>query len=203
MLALASGWIVLHREPLRASSTDDAKAVQASHERMRNTPAMSASVLEPVEAPRAPTRSRLPPEDLACVPPPPGIAMPPPAPLDPPVAAPRRVRKVPPHKQTVAVVAPEDPSLVPHAPVIAAEVAALSAARRALARGDPESALAVVSALDQGDAALSLAPERSALEVAALCALGRVDAARSKAARFVARFPDSPLGAKVAGLCRR
>ena len=78
---------------------------------------------------------------------------------------------------------------------LAAELRLLTAARSALRSGDPELALRRLREHGASFPESTLAQERDATEVKALCALGRTDDARTRAAAYAARFgqPDEPL----------
>jgi hypothetical protein len=53
----------------------------------------------------------------------------------------------------------------------------------------------------QAHPAGAFAPEARLHRAEALCLLGRVEAAREAAATFVRELPDSPLRARMAGVC--
>lgn len=121
----------------------------------------------------------------APVPPPP--AMPAPAaPLAPPpeVLPPRRVSRT----HVPEVVEPPQPTA---SELELQEGAVLLRARRALSRHEPEVALLACEEHARTFAQGRLAPEREAIAIDALHALGRVDQARARAERFIARWPDS------------
>ncbi len=106
----------------------------------------------------------------------------------------------PPAVRAPAARAPRSkPAPVPEAPTgtvsLAAEVRLLTAARSALRSGDAELALRRVREHGASFPDSTLARERDATEVKALCALGRIDDARSLAAAYAARFglPAEPL----------
>jgi len=85
------------------------------------------------------------------------------------------------------------------------ETALLAAANAALAAHHVGQAMALLDDYDRqaGASALPglLAEERAATGILALCADGREDAARADARRFRARWPRSPLTARIAGSC--
>jgi hypothetical protein len=83
-----------------------------------------------------------------------------------------------------------------------AETEALKDAQRALRSGDTDQALELLSGQDQTFAAGSLQQERAAARILALCQAGRVEQARTLAARFVERWPRSALRARVTSACR-
>jgi hypothetical protein len=82
-----------------------------------------------------------------------------------------------------------------------AEMKLIGRAQVAMREGRPEQALEL---LEQHRAAFgsgSLSEERAAAEVFSLCQLGRGVEARARAARFLARFPASPLAPRVRSAC--
>jgi hypothetical protein len=81
------------------------------------------------------------------------------------------------------------------------ETALLGGANAALARGDTKRAQALLDAYDQRPGSGLLAEERTVTGILASCAAGHVDAARAEARHFHARWPRSPLGARVDGSC--
>jgi len=89
------------------------------------------------------------------------------------------------------------------APNLAAEVESLREAHTALREGRADEAMDVL----QRDAAPSdvsgLEQERAAMRVFALCRLGKSEEARTHAAAFLARWPKSPLAARVSEACVR
>jgi hypothetical protein len=94
------------------------------------------------------------------------------------------------------VAAPTVPAPVPDD--VASEVAVLREAHAALQAGDPSRALSV---LDAAKKTGSLAQERAAVRVLALCALGRSDA-RAAADRFLSGNPSSPLASRIRTACK-
>ncbi len=84
---------------------------------------------------------------------------------------------------------------------LSAELALLDRAREALASGDAAGALAATRTHGRRFPHGALAPERESLAIAALCALGRRDAARSRAQRFLEQHPTSPLAPAVRASC--
>lgn len=77
------------------------------------------------------------------------------------------------------------------------EIAAIDAARGALASGHSSEALAMVHRYRRSFPTPHFAGEADALEVQALAALGRTDEARQKADRFLAAHPQSPYAQRV------
>jgi hypothetical protein len=118
-----------------------------------------------------------------------------PPPPEPTLASPSPIAAAPPRKPGAAVV--DEPS----ESTLAAELALVRAAKR-LRADDPEAAFAKLELHAQRFANGSLAPERDALRVELLCALGRRAAARKARAEFLARHDDSPLRARVLASCR-
>lgn len=140
-----------------------------------------------------------PPQSVAPVQAPPVIAvapLPPPAP--PEVSAPILPEEptpeaVPAHRQVARTPAPE---VIEEAAPSASELelqegAVLLRARRALGRQEPEAALLACEEHAQRFAQGRLAPEREAIAIDALNALGRAPQARARAERFLARWPES------------
>ncbi len=132
---------------------------------------------------------------------PPQAAMAAPAPAAPAMVtaphegtAPKRIRATDP------IAAPPSPA-APEPSFDAAEVTALRRAQALLAR-DPAVALAQLDAHAQQHPRSSLAAERDAARVQALCNLDRVDEARHAVDRFAREHAGSPLLARVRGLCR-
>jgi len=140
-------------------------------------PAASAHV-----APRAPAARPLPPVDAPAVV------------VDAPSPAPARA----PSKRRVAV-APAP--AVESASALKEETALLAGANAALGRGDVKRALALLGDYDRRPGSGVLAEERAVTGILASCAAGRLDAARAEAQRFRARWPRSPLAARVDGSC--
>jgi len=91
---------------------------------------------------------------------------------------------------------PPTPRARPRGPSLTDQAIALQRAQQLLGH-DAEAALAIANR--EGDA--RLAPERLALRVLALCALGRESEARAAADRLVALAPESPARARVRRSC--
>jgi len=102
-------------------------------------------------------------------------------------------------RTTQRIARAERPTVVPS--TIVAEAALLSRARSALRDGQPNAALRLARQHAQEFPSGELAPDRTFLTVAALCHVGQHAAARTEAAAFAARYPRSPLRARVLGLC--
>ena len=111
---------------------------------------------------------------------------------------------------------PARPHVKHHAPVAAPPVAVekvsssfglkeetvlLGAANAALARGEVKRALSLLDDYDHRPGAAQLAEERTVTGILASCAAGHVDTARAEARHFHARWPRSPLAARVDGSC--
>ncbi|HLK91750.1 MAG TPA: hypothetical protein VKZ18_17800 [Polyangia bacterium] len=119
---------------------------------------------------------------------------PPAAPAERPSAAPSAVRRRsrPGPVQSAAPVARVD---------LAEEVRLLGAANGALARHDVVSARALLAEYDRRPGVGVLAEERAVAGILASCAEGRADVARADVGRFHARWPRSPLAARVDRSC--
>ncbi|HMF44887.1 MAG TPA: hypothetical protein VKQ32_29645 [Polyangia bacterium] len=123
------------------------------------------------------------------------IEMPAPAEIPAPAPAPAR-----PHvKHHAAVAAP--PVAVENVSSLKEETALLGAANAALARGEVKRALSLLDDYDHRPGAAQLAEERTVTGILASCAAGHIDAARAEARHFHARWPRSPLAARVDGSC--
>jgi outer membrane protein assembly factor BamD (BamD/ComL family) len=97
-----------------------------------------------------------------------------------------------------ALPAPAAVAATPRADV-AREVASLDAAQRALLDGNPDSALRVLSVLEQMPGR-ALVPEATVLRVRALLARGSGAEARREAERFCVVAPSSPQAAVLRAL---
>jgi hypothetical protein len=84
---------------------------------------------------------------------------------------------------------------------LAAELAMLQRARRALAAENGALALGIVEELDERFPKGLLLEERTATRVLSLCKLARVDAARREALRFLERYPASVYAERVRQSC--
>ncbi len=134
-----------------------------------------------------------------------------PAPITPPAPATRPARRAPPHPPAAAPpeVAPEvaaevaPPIAVAPAPTVvdprtlAAEVALLDRARVALQGGDTAATLAAVDRHEREFASGALVAEAALLRIQATLATGDRAGAAALAARFLQRFPHSPLAARA------
>ncbi|WP_437730555.1 hypothetical protein [Sorangium sp. So ce1335] len=83
------------------------------------------------------------------------------------------------------------------------ELALLRGAQGALRAGDAGRALALLEEHAAEFREGALRDERRAARVFALCALGRIDASRAEAARFLRDAPRSPLAERVRAACSR
>src|SRR6478752_6109290 len=115
------------------------------------------------------------------------------------------------------VVAPAPRAHIKHRAPVAAEAAVpvenvsslkeetslLGGANAALARGDVKRAQSLLQDYDRrpGAGSAVLAEERAVTGILAQCAAGHSDAARAEARHFHARWPRSPLAARVDGSC--
>jgi hypothetical protein len=97
-----------------------------------------------------------------------------------------------PHGKLGAPVAPSS---------LAAEVELMHKVESSLRAGQPADALALLDE-PHGDEGL-MGEERAAARVVTLCQLGRVDSARTEAARFLRDRPHSPLAARVRATCTK
>src|SRR5262249_3316178 len=116
----------------------------------------------------------------------------PPAPVAPHVERPAPVRR---HARP----APAAP--VESASALAEETSLIGAANTALAHHDVASALALLDDYDPRPGPGGPAEERTVTGILAMCAAGKPDAARAEARHFRARWPRSPLTARVDGSC--
>jgi hypothetical protein len=119
---------------------------------------------------------------------------PPPAPEEKP--APAVVAPAPRRRPHPAPAAPID-----NASALAEETQLLGAANTALAHKDVASALALLEDYDRRPGAGVLGEERTVTGILTMCAAGKADAARAEARHFRARWPRSPLAARVDGSC--
>jgi len=86
-------------------------------------------------------------------------------------------------------------------PDVAGEIALLNEAQRALASGQADRALQLLDRHARDFPRGGLTEERAAARIIALCALGRVTAAREETAEFVRQSPESPLVDRVRAAC--
>jgi hypothetical protein len=128
-----------------------------------------------------------------------------PAPKTAPASEPAAIGTLPPPAASEAM--PALPSTRPHAahPALASaslavEVQLMHDVDSALRAGRPELALALLDEHRGGDGGF-MSEERSAARIVTLCQLGRVDAARTEATRFLHDRPHSPLAARVRATC--
>lgn len=97
---------------------------------------------------------------------------------------------------------PEPPAPEPApASTLAEEVGLLRSAHAALNAGDPNAALARLAEHARRFPSGTMAEERDAARVLALCRAERRDEARTAAARFLRDRPSSPLAARVRASC--
>jgi len=119
---------------------------------------------------------------------------PPPVEIPAPVVAPARVHVK--HKAPAPA-----PMPVVNISSLKEETALLGTANAALARGDVKRALSVLDEYDHRPGAPLLSEERTVTGILAQCAAGHAETARAEARHFHARWPRSPLGARVDGSC--
>jgi hypothetical protein len=122
--------------------------------------------------------------------------------------APEPARAVERRGRPLPAAAPQEPgaatspgAVPPEAPsALVQEVASLDRVRAALAAGDPNGALARLSAHHRAFPSGALEPEAVVLEVRALVQLGRRGEASHVASRFLAGHPGSPQAARLESL---
>jgi hypothetical protein len=102
-------------------------------------------------------------------------------------------------KHRAPVAAPPPP--VENVSSLKEETALLGAANAALARNDVKRAQSLLDDYDHRAGSSVLSEERAVTGILAQCAAGHVEAARAEARRFHARWPRSPLGARVDASC--
>jgi hypothetical protein len=105
------------------------------------------------------------------------------------------------HVKHRAPVAAPAPVAVENISGLKEETALLGAANAALARNDVKRALSLLDDYDHRSGSAVLSEERTVTGILAQCAAGHVDAARAEARHFHARWPRSPLAARVDGSC--
>jgi hypothetical protein len=88
----------------------------------------------------------------------------------------------------------------PESPSLAVEVQLMHDVDSALRAGRSELALTLLDERRGGDGGV-MGEERSVARIVTLCQLGRVDAARAEATRFLRDRPRSPLAARVRATC--
>lgn len=122
-------------------------------------------------------------------------------------ATPQAPVTVPPRSPAPQPLAPEAPAIDRPAsapaidPVLAAELALVDAAKRALAAGDAALALDRLAEHARDFRRGQLAEERQALRVEALCAAGKRPQARAEATLFVREYPASTHADRIARAC--
>ncbi|PCC74573.1 RNA polymerase sigma factor, sigma-70 family [Nannocystis exedens] len=129
-----------------------------------------------------------------------------PAPAPPPASRERAEASIAAPAPTLAEPLPAAPARRPAArddePSLAAELALVESIRAALLAADDRATLELVARHRQRFPAGVFAQEAAAAAIEARCRLGEQDRARREAAAFVARWPASPLAARVTALCR-
>jgi hypothetical protein len=93
------------------------------------------------------------------------------------------------------------PNHKPAEDTLEAELELLRSARAALRGGNASKALSLVRKHGKRYPKSTFVEERSATEVMALCAVGKTDAAKSKAGKFRKRFPGSAFEAGLMDAC--
>lgn len=117
-------------------------------------------------------------------------------------ATPQAPVTVPPRSPAPQPLAPVSPAIDrPANPVLAAELALVDAAKRALAAGDAALALDRLGAHARDFRRGQLAEERQALRVEALCAAGKRPQARAEATLFLREYPASTHADRIARAC--
>ena len=86
-------------------------------------------------------------------------------------------------------------------PDLDAEVAALSAVKRAISRGDGQRAWRLLRRYDDRFPKGALYQERAVAAIAADCLIGQRARADARSQSFLSRWPDSPLAARVRRGC--
>jgi hypothetical protein len=159
----------------------------------------AAAALTLVDAPREALDEPMP---VTLPRPTPDVADPPhvEAPPLPAAAAPTTMTTVPPAKPATSKRGPRR-APAPEIPSLAAELELLRATRAALRGGNPQRALDLAGTHRRRYPESTFAEERSATEVMALCVLGRVDAAKAKAAGFRRLYPGSSFEAGLLASC--
>lgn len=142
--------------------------------------------LQPAEAPPPPVAHTARPAALRPAAAPPVVA-PEPAPTPAPAADPPAPARAPKAASNLRL---ED------------EAALLAEVQGALRSGQANVALGKLESYDRRFPGGMLRPEAEAARVFALCAAGKVERARSAAARFTTRFPSSPALARVQAACK-
>jgi len=97
---------------------------------------------------------------------------------------------------SLAATARSEPKPTAGAP-LAAELAALDAARTSLAHSDPTAALSALDSYSRNFPRGKLSIEAEVLRIGALAKSGQTDAARKRAETFLRRHPDSVLASRV------
>ncbi|MBX7080086.1 MAG: hypothetical protein K1X88_12900 [Nannocystaceae bacterium] len=182
--AAAAVWLATRTPQARLSGDAPPAPAAAVDERDAGTTAIAAPRTPPAE------------------PPPPAIATPAVAPAVAPaiVAAPREGKRSRNVEPIPSPSLPPEPAPASEPSFDAAEVTALRRAQALLGR-DPQAALAQLERHAERYPGSSLAAERDAARVAALCNLDRVDDARRAAAAFERAHAGSPLLARVRATC--
>jgi hypothetical protein len=126
------------------------------------------------------------------------LGVPPPSPPSPASSA---VVSTPLAPTVEAIAPPPQPGAAAASSSLLEETRLLAAAQRELQRAAPEDALRVLDLHARRFSAGVLEQEREAARVLALCALGRLDQARSTRQRFFQRWPGSPMVSRLGTDC--
>jgi len=167
-----------------------------------SVPAAITAAAHPPAAPRAPMPNGIQPPATPVVPDPvaPAVAAhdpPPPAALP---TSPRTDR-VSANVAPAPLPVPVPVQTAPAAPSLDDEISLVRDARAALRSGDAGQALTLLDEHDRRFPGGALTEDCAAARIYALCALGRTDAARTLASRFLSEHPVSPHAASVRNSC--
>ena len=170
--------------------------------REARTSSSSAPASAPVVAANAAPSTEAPPSDVANAPLPtlsvdalPNVAAP--SGSDP------RVVAVAPRSRIASTISTAPPSAAPTASTFHEELALIESARSALSRGDGQTALDTLDRYDARFHSGALSSEAAITRIEALASLGRTDAARAAAQRFLTRDAASPYAARVRSILDR
>jgi|JI8StandDraft_1071087.scaffolds.fasta_scaffold51290_2 hypothetical protein len=163
---------------------DDVDAASPSLARLGERVASVAPVATPVEVAVPAPPSPPPTDDLVAIP-----------------SAPESSARTEPTRRPIKRPRSAEVTDAPASDTFAEEVALLASARAALGAGDAKQAIAILSTHAKRFGAGKLAREREVSWITALCALGRDEEAKRRAADFLRRDDDSPHAAKVRASC--
>jgi hypothetical protein len=169
--------------------------------------AVTAATPRPAFAPRAPLPA-MPPTPVAEAPVAPAVDDPLGAPVNTPAPPPAAGLPAPARNDRASIGVPPVPlpapapvQTTPAVPSLDDEVSLVRDARAALRGGDAGQALALLDEHDRRFPGGALAEDCAAARIYTLCALGRTDAARALASRFLSEHPVSPHAASVRNSC--